>query len=116
MQVLDLVTKLYEREFGRKEEPAPQPAKGDDSKKKHFDSKEDDDILDSIPTLKDKQPDFDESKEDMELEINDQFKMLYQGDPELRKVLGKSNPDTFTVQEKYQIIEAYMAGGGAQGL
>ena len=42
--------------------------------------------------------------------------MLYDGDPELRKVLEKSDVSTFTVEEKYQIIEAYMQGGGAQGL
>jgi len=42
--------------------------------------------------------------------------VLYDGDPELRKVLEKSDVSTFTVQEKYQIIEAYMQGGGAAGL
>ena len=42
--------------------------------------------------------------------------MLYDGDPELRKVLEKSDVTTFTVEEKYSIIEAYMQGGGAQGL
>ena len=42
--------------------------------------------------------------------------MLYDGDPELRKVLEKSDVSTFTVEEKYQIIEAYMQGGGAQCL
>lgn len=42
--------------------------------------------------------------------------MLYDGDPELRKVLEKSDVSTFTVEEKYQIIEAYMQGGGAAGL
>jgi len=42
--------------------------------------------------------------------------VLYDGDPELRKVLEKSDVSTFTVEEKYQIIEAYMQGGGAQGL
>ncbi len=41
---------------------------------------------------------------------------MYDGDPELRKVLEKSDVSTFTVQEKYTIIEAYMQGGGAQGL
>ena len=42
--------------------------------------------------------------------------MLYDGDPELRKVLEKSDVTTFTVEEKYSIIEAYMQGGGAHGL
>lgn len=34
----------------------------------------------------------------------------------MRKVLEKSDVSTFTVEEKYQIIEAYMQGGGAAGL
>jgi len=34
----------------------------------------------------------------------------------LRAVLAKSDVATFTVEEKYQIIEAYMTGGGAAGL
>ena len=41
---------------------------------------------------------------------------MYDGDPELRKVLEKSDVNTFSVEEKYQIIEAYMQGGGAAGL
>jgi len=41
---------------------------------------------------------------------------LYDGDAELRKVLEKSDVNTFSVDEKYQIIEAYMQGGGAAGL
>jgi hypothetical protein len=31
-------------------------------------------------------------------------------------VLEKSDVTTFTITEKYSIIEAYIAGGGAQGL
>lgn len=41
---------------------------------------------------------------------------MYDGDAELRKVLEKSDVNTFSVDEKYQIIEAYMQGGGAAGL
>lgn len=48
--------------------------------------------------------------------IEEQFQVLYDGDPELRKVLEKSDVSTFSVEEKYQIIEAYMQGGGAAGL
>lgn len=48
--------------------------------------------------------------------IEDRFKALYDGDPELRKVLEKSDVATFSVEEKYQIMEAYMQGGGAAGL
>lgn len=48
--------------------------------------------------------------------IEEQFQVLYDGDPELRKVLEKSDVNTFSVEEKYQIIEAYMQGGGAAGL
>lgn len=49
-------------------------------------------------------------------EIEEQFKMIYEGDPELRKTLERSDVANFTVEEKFQIIEAYMAGGGAAGL
>lgn len=42
--------------------------------------------------------------------------MIYEGDPELQKALEKSDVANFTVEEMYQIIEAYMAGGGAAGL
>jgi len=42
--------------------------------------------------------------------------MIYDKDPELRKALEKSNVATFTVYEKYQIVEAYMQGGGASAL
>ena len=48
--------------------------------------------------------------------IEEQFQVLYDGDPELRKVLEKSDVNTFSVEEKYQIIEADMQGGGAAGL
>jgi len=39
--------------------------------------------------------------------------MFYDKDPELRKALEKSDVASFTVVEKYQIIEAYMQGGAA---
>ena len=48
--------------------------------------------------------------------IEEQFQTLYEKDPELRKALEKSDVSNFTVNEKLQIIEAYMAGGGAAGL
>lgn len=56
------------------------------------------------------------SEEEQKKAIEKQFQMLYDQDPELRKVLEKSDVTTFTVTEKYSIIEAYIAGGGAQGL
>jgi hypothetical protein len=56
------------------------------------------------------------SEEHTKKAIEDQFQALYDGDPELRKVLEKSDVNTFSVEEKYQIIDAYMQGGGAQGL
>ena len=46
----------------------------------------------------------------------EQFQTIYEKDPELRKALEKSDVSNFTVGEKYQIIEAYMQGGGAAGL
>jgi len=45
--------------------------------------------------------------------INEQFKMIYEADPELRKALEKSDVASFSVEEKLQIIEAYMQGGAA---
>ena len=48
--------------------------------------------------------------------IEEQFDSIYTKDPELRKALEKSDVSNFTVGEKYQIIEAYMQGGGAGAL
>ena len=45
--------------------------------------------------------------------IEEQFQMIYDKDPELRKALEKSDVNNFSVMEKYQIIEAYMQGGAA---
>jgi len=45
--------------------------------------------------------------------INEQFQMIYNSDPELRKALEKSDVASFSVEEKFQIIEAYMQGGAA---
>ena len=52
-----------------------------------------------------------ESEEEYEVSrkaVEDKFKQLYDEDAELRQVLGKADPSTFSVEEKYQIIEAYM--------
>ena len=53
------------------------------------------------------------TEEQQRKEIEEQFKMIYEEDKELQKALEKSDVANFTVEEKYQIIEAYMAGGGA---
>ena len=45
--------------------------------------------------------------------IKEQFQMIYEADPELRKALEKSDVASFSVEEKLQIIEAYMQGGAA---
>jgi hypothetical protein len=45
--------------------------------------------------------------------IDEQFQLIYDKDPELRKALEKSDVTSFSVVEKYQIIEAYMQGGAA---
>ena len=45
--------------------------------------------------------------------IHEQFQMIYNADPELRKALEKSDVASFSVEEKFQIIEAYMQGGAA---
>lgn len=62
-------------------------------------------------------PDHAFSTENMtEAQICEKFQELYDKDPELRKVLAKSNVATFHVEEKQQIIEAYMQSGGASQL
>ncbi len=48
--------------------------------------------------------------------IDEQFKAIYEKDPELRKALEKSDVSTFTTFEKFQILEAYTQGGGASAL
>jgi hypothetical protein len=45
--------------------------------------------------------------------IDEQFALIYEKDPDLRKALEKSDVANFSVGEKYQIIEAYMQGGAA---
>ena len=42
--------------------------------------------------------------------------MLYEHDPELRKALAKSDVNTISLEDKFQIIEAYMSEGGVGGL
>lgn len=48
--------------------------------------------------------------------IDEQFDKIYGEDAELRKALEKSDVNTFSVYEKFQIIEAYLQGGGASAL
>ena len=47
--------------------------------------------------------------------IAEQFQLIYERDPQLRQVIG-SEVSTLTLEEKYQILQAYMNGGGVQGL
>lgn len=47
--------------------------------------------------------------------INDQFNYIYENDPQLKQVLG-SEVEGLSLEEKYQIMNAYMKGGGVQGL
>lgn len=42
-----------------------------------------------------------------------EFKEIFEKDPELRKVLASSDVNSFGIEEKYQILEAYKQGGGA---
>jgi len=44
-----------------------------------------------------------------------QFDYIYQNDPALRKLLG-AEINKFTIEEKLEILRAYMEGGGVQGL
>ena len=45
--------------------------------------------------------------------IHEQFQSIYDKDPELRRALEKSDVASFSIVEKYQIIEAYDQGGAA---
>ena len=59
--------------------------------------------------------DDDDSEPDQEKLINDQFQLIYDNDPELRQLLG-NEISNLTLEEKYQIMTAYMNGGGVQAL
>ena len=48
--------------------------------------------------------------------IENEFASLYEGDKELQKVLASHDVANFSIEEKYQIIEAYMATGSATGI
>ena len=50
---------------------------------------------------------------EQQLAIEEQFQMIYDKDPELRKALEKSDVENFSAFEKFQIIEVYMQGGAA---
>jgi spore coat protein CotF len=81
---------------------------GAKAKDKGKDSDEEFDLgFSSIKKQADKEPAADEQRK----EIEEQFKSLYDNDPELRKALERSDVANFTVEEKYQIIEAYMQSG-----
>jgi hypothetical protein len=41
--------------------------------------------------------------------------LIYERDPQLRQVIG-AEVASLTLEEKYQILQAYMNGGGVQGL
>lgn len=50
-----------------------------------------------------------------EEEIINEFSKMYAEDQELRALLGE-NPDSYTLEEKCSIIQAYKKGGGVAGL
>ena len=56
-----------------------------------------------------------EEEEDQEKMINEQFQLIYDRDAQLRQVIG-AEAASLTLEEKYQILTAYMNGGGVQGL
>lgn len=47
--------------------------------------------------------------------ITEQFQLIYDKDAQLRQVIGAESA-SLTLEEKYQILTAYMNGGGVQGL
>lgn len=54
--------------------------------------------------------------EDQRQAIEDEFKKLYEKDPELRAALVKSDVNSLGLEDKYQIIEAYLSEGGIKNL
>lgn len=60
--------------------------------------------------------DGDLTEDDQKKEVEEHFKMIYDGDAELRKKLAHTNVAQFSVEDKLQILEAYMEGGGAAGV
>lgn len=60
--------------------------------------------------------DDDLKEEEMKQEILNQFDDLYNKDPELREALSKSKVSDLDVEQKYEIITAYMSEGGIKNL
>jgi len=50
-----------------------------------------------------------------ESQILEEFDTLYNGDPELKQMLGEF-PERYSLEEKCSIVQAYKKGGGVQGL
>ena len=50
-----------------------------------------------------------------ESQIIQEFDMLYNKDPELKKMLGEF-PERYSIEEKCSIVQAYKKGGGVAGL
>lgn len=57
----------------------------------------------------------DADDEDQEKIINEQFKMIYDQDEQLRQLLG-DDISKLSLEERYQILNAYIQGGGVAGL
>lgn len=54
-------------------------------------------------------------EEQQEKLVQFEFQKIYDTDPQLRQVIG-ADANSLTIEEKYQILTAYMNGGGVQGL
>ena len=48
--------------------------------------------------------------------IEDQFRSLYEYDPDIRKLIPMEEVKKMTLEDKYHVITAYMRGGGIRGL
>jgi hypothetical protein len=59
--------------------------------------------------------DEEEPVEMTEKEIMDEFDNIFNQDPQLQQLLG-GQPDNYSLEEKYSIVQAYKKGGGVQGL
>lgn len=104
----------YGQDFEEEEEQEPKS-----EQKKPAVGKQDEDIFNKSSSEAKKasseQEDDDQDPEKQAKMIEEQFNYIYENDPQLRQVLG-SEAQGLSLEEKYQIMNAYMKGGGVQGL
>ncbi|CDW91019.1 UNKNOWN [Stylonychia lemnae] len=98
--------------------------KADEQKPAKDELKGDNQIKNEVKATGSLEPDEDEEEDEEDGDgdpesqarlINEQFNQIYENDPQLRQVLG-NEINGLSLEEKYQIMTAYLNGGGVQGL